>query len=106
MAVSNVTNAWPQDQTTVTTGQGTSIDVEFIKLGCVVVMSFINGSFTANENATILTVPSGYRPHKKEIDVRDTYSNKRLLIYPDGRVVTKDALSATVIRGSFTYIAL
>jgi hypothetical protein len=104
MAVSNVNNAWTQSTTSVNEGKGTSITVEIRKAGLMVVVTFINGSFTATADQSIITIPTGYRPNRK-IDVLDTYGKKRLLIDTDGTVVTKETLSAEPIRGSFTYIA-
>ena len=104
MATSTMANAWKQSTTTVNDGAGTSITVEIRKAGEIVVVTFINGSFTASADTTILTIPLGYRPNRK-IDVLDTYGKKRLLIDTDGTVKCKEALNSDPVRGSFTYIA-
>lgn len=91
------------DTADVTTGAGTSISVHLTKKGNMVYLWIESGTFTANANETLVQLPSGFFP-VSILDVRDTYSNKRLNINTDGTLVCKEGLSGTILRGTFFYM--
>lgn len=99
-ALDGLTNS---DTADVTTGAGTGILFHLIKKGNMVYLWIESGTFTANANETLVQLPSGFFP-VSILDVRDTYSNKRLNINTDGTLVCKEGLSGTILRGTFLYM--
>ena len=99
-ALDGLTNS---DTADVTTGAGTSISIHLTKKGNMVYLWIESGTFTANANETLVQLPSGFFP-VSILDVRDTYSNKRLNINTDGTLICKEALSGTILRGTFFYM--
>ena len=102
MASGKICNTYAGYTESVTTGSGTSITVFFRKVGRVCQMRLSNGTYTANANETLITIPDGFIP-AENLDFRDTYSNKRLM--GSGKYLyCPESLSSTILRGIVTYI--
>ena len=104
MAVSTIIDIDKVSNTSVTTGEGTSIRVNLYRSERVVYVAFTSGNYTAAADATLLTIPSGYRPIS-QADFVDSYSGtNRINIATDGTVSCKTALNNYPVRGTISYI--
>ena len=104
MAVSKINNPNGVTNTSVTTGLGTNINVNLYKTGRVVYIDFKGGNYTSAADATVLTIPNGYRPIT-HVELLNGYNGSdRIWIEPSGEVICKTALNNYPLRGSMSYV--
>ena len=91
---------------TVPSSVSNDLVITLVRVGNTVIGNIVDGTATCNALATIATFPNGFRP-TSGYEFRDIYSNKRLRISSDNNnLVCTEALSATIIRGTFVFLTL
>ena len=110
MATSKLkTPLYPEDLT----GQNTTGIFKFYKYGRVVYCSIYANNVSATDVTIsgstihkIMDLPSGFEPLYTDAEVRDTFSNKRIVFDKANNIVhCPDGITSMILRGGITYFS-